>query len=86
MKLLKSVKFPPCGGGDLVFHGRVGNERSCFRHISVITCPFFLVSVMFPVTFSLKTHVQHGTINVSEILPLRTIKVDKSKFTLEIGH
>ena len=45
--------------GDLVFHGRdafpscfrVGNEQSCFRHISVITFPFFLVSVTFQVTF-----------------------------------
>ena len=32
------------------FH--VGNERSCFRHIPVITFPFFLVSVTFLVTYS----------------------------------
>ena len=31
------------------------------------------------------THVQDRMINVSEILPLRTIKVNKGKFTLEIG-
>ena len=61
--------------GDLVFHGRdafpscfrVGNERSCFRHISVITFPFFLVSVTFQVTnfFLFLTHVQDRMINVS---------------------
>ena len=33
----------------------------------------------------LKTHIQDRRINVSEILPLRTIKVNKCKFTLEIG-
>ena len=33
----------------------------------------------------LKTHIQDRTMNVSEILPLRTIKVNKGKFTLEIG-
>ena len=31
------------------------------------------------------THVQDCIINVSEILALRTIKVNKGKFTLEIG-
>ena len=31
------------------------------------------------------THVQDRMINVSEILALRTIKVNKGKFTLEIG-
>ena len=62
--------------GDLVFHGRdafpscfrVGNERSCFRHISVITFPFFLVSVTFQVTnffLFFLTHVQDRMINVS---------------------
>ena len=63
------------------------NERSCLRHISVITFPFVLVSVVFPVTFFEKTHVQDRTMNVSEILSLqlRTIKVNKGKFTLEIG-
>ena len=30
-------------------------------------------------------HVQDRMINVSEILALRTIKVNKGKFTLEIG-
>ena len=66
---------------------RDGNERSCFRHISVITFPFFLVSVTFQVTnfFLFLTHVQDRMINVSENLPLRTIKVNKGKFTLEIG-
>ena len=44
------------------------------------TFPFFLVSITFPVT-----HVQDLTINVSEILALRTINVNKGKFTLEIG-
>ena len=65
----------------------MGNERSCLRHISVITFPFVLVSVVFPVTFFEKTHVQDRTMNVSEILSLhlRTIKVNKGKFTLEIG-
>ena len=62
--------------GDVVFHGRdafppcfrVGNERSCFRHISVITFPFFLVSVTFQVTnffLFFLTHVQDRMINVS---------------------
>ena len=55
-------------------------RRSCFRHISVSTFPFFLVSITFPAT-----HVQDRMINVSEILALRTIKVNKGKFTLEIG-
>ena len=32
------------------------------------------------------THVQDRMINVSEILPLLTIKVIKGKFTLEIGQ
>ena len=42
---------------------------------------------MFPVTFFEKTHVQDRTMNVSEILSLQlhTIKVNKGKFTLEIG-
>ena len=31
------------------------------------------------------THVQDRMINVSEILALRTIKVNKGTFTLEIG-
>ena len=31
------------------------------------------------------THVQDRMINVSEMLALRTIKVNKGKFTLEIG-
>ena len=44
------------------------------------TFPFFLVSITVPVT-----HVQDLTINVSEILALRTINVNKGKFTLEIG-
>ena len=35
---------------------------------------------MFPVT-----HVQDRMINVSEVLALRTTKVSKGKFTLEIG-
>ena len=30
-------------------------------------------------------NVQYRMINVSETLPLRTIKVNKGKFTLEIG-
>ena len=79
--------------GDLVFHGwdafpscfRFGNERSCFRHISVITFPFFLVSVTFQLTFFFLTHVQYRMINVSATFPLRTIKVNKGKFTLKIG-
>ena len=60
-------------------------ERSRFRHISVITFPFFLVSVTFQVTnfFSFfLTHVQDRMINVSEILPLRPIKVNNGKFYL----
>ena len=32
-----------------------------------------------------QTHVQDRMIYVSEILPLRTIKVNKGKFTLDIG-
>ena len=47
-------------------------------HISV---RFFVGSVTFPATF-FKTHVQDRVINVSEILPLRTIK---GKSALEIG-
>ena len=71
---------------DLVFHGRdtfppffrVGNERSSFRHICVITFLFFLISVTFPVRyfFSFLTHLQDRIINVSDILPLRTIEVN----------
>ena len=37
--------------GRVLLRFRVGNERSCFRHISIITFPFFLVPVTFPVTF-----------------------------------
>ena len=72
--------------GDLVFRGRdtfppcfrVGNERSPFRHICVITFLFFLISVTFPVKyfFSFLTHAQDRMINVSDILPLRTIEVN----------
>ena len=49
--------------------------------------PFFLVSVTFQVTnfILFLTHVQDRMINVSENFPLRTIKVNKGKFTLEIG-
>ena len=75
-----------CKHGDLVFLGRdtfpscfrVGNERSPFRHIRVITFLFFLIPVTFPVRyfFSFLTHVQDRMINVSDILPLRTNEVN----------
>ena len=58
-------------------------ERSRFRHISVITFPFFLVSVAFPVTYLFPlTHVKDRVINVSDILPLRPIKVNNGRFYL----
>ena len=71
---------------DLAFHGRDAFP-SCFRYISFITFPFFLISVTFPVTyfFPFLTHVRDRLINVSEVLPLRTIKVNEGKFSLEIG-
>ena len=52
-------------------------------HISVLSC-FRYVSGDAFFSFFL-THVQDRGINVSETFPLRTIKVNKGKFTLEIG-
>ena len=46
-------------------------------HISVLSC--------FRYVSGFLTHVQNRRINVSETFPLRTIKVNKGKFTLEIG-
>ena len=53
-------------------------------HISVLS-RFRYVSGDVFFLFFFFTHVQDRMINVSETLPLRTIKVNKSKFTLEIG-
>ena len=46
-------------------------------HISVLSCLRYVSGFL--------THVQKRRINVSETFPLRTIKVNKGKFTLEIG-
>ena len=46
-------------------------------HISVLSC--------FRYVSGFLTHVQKRRINVSETFSLRTIKVNKGKFTLEIG-
>ena len=51
-----------------------------FYHISVLSCSRYVSGDVY-----FLTHVQDHMINVSEILPLRTIKVNKGKFTLEIG-
>ena len=51
-----------------------------YYHISVLSCSRYVSGDVF-----FLTHVQDHMINVSEILPLRTIKVNKGKFTLEIG-
>ena len=50
-------------------------RRKANDHVSVT----FLLSVFF---FLFLTHVQDGMINVSEILPLRPIKVNNGKFCL----
>ena len=71
--------------------GRV-SLRFPSRKRTIMFPPHFCYHISVPSWFRyvsgdlfLKTHVQDRTINVSEILPLRTIKVNKSKFTLEIG-
>jgi len=50
-------------------------------HISVLSCFRYVSGDVF---FLFLTHVQDRKINVSETLPLRTIKVNKGKFALEI--
>ena len=50
------------------------------NHISVLSCFRYVSGDYF-----FLTHVQDRMINVSEILPLRTIRVNKRKFTLEMG-
>ena len=52
-------------------------------HISVLSCFRYVSGDVF-FSFFL-THVQDRMINVSETLPLRTMKVNKGKLTLEIG-
>ena len=52
-------------------------------HISVLSCFRYDSGDVFSSFFL--TRVQDSVINVSETLPLRTIKVNKGKFTLEIG-
>ena len=71
--------------------GRV-SLRFPSRKRTIMFPPHFCYHISVPSWFRyvsgdlfLKTHVQDRTINVSEILPLRTIKVNKSKFTLETG-
>ena len=54
-------------------------------HISVITFPFFLVSVTFLVFSGIFSFSFDRMIIVSEILPLQTIKVNKGKLTFEIA-
>ena len=54
-------------------------------HIFVLSCFRYISGDVFFVFFFFLTHVQDRMINVSETLPLRTIKVNKGKFTLEIG-
>ena len=63
-------------------------HRKANDHVSVTFLlshfPFFLFSVTFPETnsFLFLIHIQDRIINVSEILPLRPIKVNKGKFYL----
>ena len=54
------------------------------HHISVLSCFRYVSGDVYFLSFFF-THVQDRMINVCETLPLRAIKVDKGKFTLEIG-
>ena len=58
-------------------------RRKANDHVSV-TFLFFLVSVTFPVTYSFLflIDIQDCIINVSEISPLRPIKVNNGNFYL----
>ena len=51
-----------------------------YYHISVLSCFRYV-----PVTYFFLFFCSRDQCNVSEILPLRTIKVNKGKFTLEIA-
>ena len=72
--------FPWTGRVSLRFPSRKRTimfpPHFCY-HISVLSC--------FRYVSGFLTHVQNHRINVSETFPLRTIKVNKGKFTLEIG-
>ena len=78
--------FPWTGRVSVMFLGRKRTimfpPHFC-HHISVLS-RFCYVSDDVFFSFFL-THVQDRMINVSETLPLRTIKANKGKFTVEIG-
>ena len=71
--LLTTLHYPNAWNRAIyVFHGRdmfPEGERSRFRHVSVITFPFLLVSIPFPVTyfFLFLIHVQDRMFNVSDL-------------------
>ena len=67
---------------------RYVSESETNDHVSATFLLSHFRSFLFPLRFRsrfFKTHVQDRMINVLEILPLRTIKVNKGTFTLEIG-
>ena len=64
---------------------RYVSESETNDHVSATFLLSHFRSFLFPLRFRFLTHVQNRRINVSETFPLRTIKVNKGKFTLEIG-
>ena len=96
--LSPSPSFPPSNFFSLSsFRATLHYPNACNRlfprrkandHVSVTFLSSHFRSSLFPFFSSFLTHVQDRMINVSEILPLRPIKVNNGKFYLLLrsGH